>query len=63
MGGTLHETGHTHKIMGGNHISSFRHLDSPADSVKDRMIINKVVLMIDVEACYYCHHYFPYFVL
>ena len=47
VGGTLHETGHTHKIMRGNHISSFRHLDSPADSVKDRMTINKVVLMIE----------------
>ena len=26
--------------------SSFRHLDSPADSDKDRMTINKAVLMI-----------------
>ena len=46
VGGALHETGHTHKIMRGNHVdSSFRHLDSPADSVKDRLTINKAVLI------------------
>ena len=27
-------------------MDGFRHLDSPADSVKDRMTINKAVLMI-----------------